>query len=101
MEYDLITKIRRSAKTPPLYKPINQAHQPVVMRCPLVCFLMGLSINTQKGCYMMKFKLSWQEKNGSSNHSIVEAQKMSDAVAYIEKDERCDYVYLAVEVNEE
>ena len=26
------------------FEHINQAHQPVVMRCPLVCFLIGLSL---------------------------------------------------------
>ena len=49
----------------------------------------------------MTFKISWQEKDGSCNHSIVEAQKLSDAVAYVENDERCAYVYLAVECDKE
>lgn len=49
----------------------------------------------------MIFKISWQEKDGSYNHSIVEAQKLSEAVAYIENNERCAYVYLAVERDKE
>jgi hypothetical protein len=46
------------------------------------------------------FIIRWQEKDGSTNRSIVEASKMSDAIAHIETDERCDYVYLASESDE-
>lgn len=43
------------------------------------------------------FIIHWQEKDGSTNRSIIEASKMSDAVAHIEADERCDYVRVCYE----
>lgn len=49
----------------------------------------------------MTFNIYWQGKDGGCNHSIVEAQKLSEAVAYVENDERCEYVYRAVERDKE
>ena len=41
------------------------------------------------------YRIKWVEIDGSYNESLVMAKRMSDAIRYIEQDDRCDYVWMA------